>query len=1072
MSKSEDPQTLISSTSAVVVDSPLKLVVYPRGGKPEDGIDQKEPPFKLCHGAEHRLDVKAPDGSTWVEQMLSLHWQTGQPTGYGLSADPPFLLESTIPPNDEESFKRLSGETGAKWILTATGGKAAQSGENLKLALGSYWQALKHEFLAHVGDFRYDVTAMLWDGVVPIVDQGNTTKITATVVSAYTSERPIIGAKVKWTANGRSLEPTYTDADGNATCEYKPEEGDIDDTNHVVLKASCTDELGQDSERPLNIVAYKKSPWQYQLRLVLRELPDKGQATRVQGEKSENFMDPALIVVRLTRGGNYELSLIPTVEEGNVFIGKPVRLGWPSGEGQLGIVIDPLDDRVMPKGGLTWRVTGGNNSGFFTLQAFAEGVGFDYLLQGVQMSANLAEEADLEVDAEDGLPPIFHRGKAKPVRIVPKTGSPLGSMALKAKLRVDDIEGEISQGQVPSAPTYGAESLPVEEAGVQWELTARGSGNSGQFGLTVEMPGFTTGLKLEKALALSGGLGNEARVLIRGVEPGSKTVVLRRHEEVTIELKPRDHSGLGRTQLKGWLTFESETLDKEKVPANPGYDVRQAVTTTGLKWVLTGGDASGSLKLTIHVEGFANQIALEKVVLISNALADEAELKIDDEKPSPVNILSRNSRRILHIVPKPGSVLRDLNLKCHASFMEVTLKPEDVISTPNYTVERELGASGLEWALTAKENSGRFAVAIHVEGFEDSLILSDAMVLSRKLGDEAVLKVDGEEAQSLTLIQFVEHEVSLEPRPGSPLGLTALKGWMTFESQTLEPDQVKAQPAYNIESGISEIGLVWKMSSEHPSGNFSLAIFVETFDAPLKLPNSTLLEAEISDHLELKSSVVSSGESQLFWRNDTAEVMLCPKAGGKLPGNMNIMATLAFVEADEYVLPSSSVEPSPAFGAILRGTVEEKLSWSLRGNSEKSGLFSLQVYVDPFKKPLILEKAVLLSERLYDEAEPVPHILPVFGGAEAKIKFRPESPLLKSGLKVQAFAKKDEFGDAVTVKPGLTELVDIPMDSEDNAMAWKVERNGRFEGYYILRLTVEGYAVERALIVNLQDPTP
>lgn len=327
MSKSEDLQAQAPSTLAKVADSPLRLVVYPQGGKPEDGIEQNEPPFKLCHCAEHRLYVKAPDGSKWVEQKLALYWQAGRPDSYRLRADPSFLFESTLPPEDERSFKKLSRETGANWVLTAMGGEAAQSGENLKLALGSYWQAPKYGFLVHVGDFHYAVTELQWNNVVPVVDPPTAAILTATVTSPYDADRVMSGKPVCFELNGEPYgAPILTGDDGMAHLLYTPQPEEIGAENRVTINAYCVDELGETSERiSRTLPAFASNGWPDQLKVELRD--------------SEGLVPSTALGVRLTRGVTYTVTLIP--EKGSAYVDQPTKLMWPEGEAQLGIDLTP-----------------------------------------------------------------------------------------------------------------------------------------------------------------------------------------------------------------------------------------------------------------------------------------------------------------------------------------------------------------------------------------------------------------------------------------------------------------------------------------------------------------------------------------------------------------------------------------------------------------------------------------------------------------------------------------------------------------------------------------------------------
>ena len=60
MSKCETPEDASTSSASKPVTSPGRLIVV----SPKKEIVQDTLPFKLCRDAPHRLEIRAPEGST------------------------------------------------------------------------------------------------------------------------------------------------------------------------------------------------------------------------------------------------------------------------------------------------------------------------------------------------------------------------------------------------------------------------------------------------------------------------------------------------------------------------------------------------------------------------------------------------------------------------------------------------------------------------------------------------------------------------------------------------------------------------------------------------------------------------------------------------------------------------------------------------------------------------------------------------------------------------------------------------------------------------------------------------
>lgn len=641
--------------------------------------------------------------------------------------------------DETERYQDLPS-AGADWMLTATSDDDVLSGD-VKLALGSYWQAPKYAIDAHVGDPWYGITDLAWDGTVPIVGAKPTTLV-ATVSSAFADTRAIPGVEVEWTIGVQPPQRIETNADGTSAFAFSLTQEDIKD-DYVTVKAACKDAFGHETVDARELRAFVKAPWNELMTVVLRE-------------KGGPVVDPSALGMRLTRGVEYELTLTPQGED-DYFVGHMITLDWFEGSlrrraNQLGIDFQPKSGRTMPKEGLTWDVSAGEQSGQFTLQAWSQtlGQGVPFHLDGVQMSANLADEAEWDIAlSADKVPPIFQAGVHKTVRIVPKDGSPLGLAGLEATLMFDKKEEYLTANYLSAVPAYGKPNAVSEEGDATW--TIKPNNRRGEFGLHVEMPGFTTPLKLETGYLMSSHLYNDATVVIENddgdVDLGSKVLVLRRNKSLTIKLVPKAHRNtpLGRTGLKGWIEFEEGSLKQDKLTATPTYNKPEPITAEGLSWTLKGDEnVSGNCTLYIKVESFDSPCTIAKVVLLSSNLGDEVVFTHAGNE-YPRFIFRRNGGYEFLCQPKAGSPLALAELDCSLNFVggEGALAQEEIPASPKYGDKRKMTEEGLGWRLESQNASGWFDLIVAVEGFDTQLNYPKSILLSKHLSDEVELQWEG-----------------------------------------------------------------------------------------------------------------------------------------------------------------------------------------------------------------------------------------------------------------------------------------------------------------------------------------
>jgi hypothetical protein len=158
---------------------------------------------------------------------------------------------------------------------------------------------------------------------------------------------------------------------------------------------------------------------------------------------------------------------------------------------------------------------------------------------------------------------------------------------------------------------------------------------------------------------LSDNLADEAIILIGGVEIPPEGRVFIRGEAQTLTVVAKPGSPLGRLPLKlRWI--KGEGLQAEEFNCEPALDTY----TPDHSWSITGpADKSGTFQFELVGEGMSTPILLPICILLSNNLADEADIKIDGQNVADggVVFLRKRSRKV-QLVVKPTSPLDKLPL--------------------------------------------------------------------------------------------------------------------------------------------------------------------------------------------------------------------------------------------------------------------------------------------------------------------------------------------------------------------------------------------------------------------------
>jgi len=930
--------------SALNVDILRMTIVESNGAE----IVQQMPPFRLCHGATHRLEVKAAAGDHWQGQKLSLLWMNEAallPAQFGLDATPDFNLNDA---DREESYQVLDATDGASWLFTASGKQDSTLSGECPLGLGSYWQADKTPFSTELGDFRYDITDLVWDGVSPVISAGNSTTLTATVSNTFEPQRALAGKEVAWLRNGEEYCRMPTDENGHAVLVYRPEAGA---EGNARFTAVCTDALAQQSERTTAFRVFADSPWLDELEVLFDGQP---------------VTDPDALTLRLTRDARHRLQIKPKSPD-SYFINKEIVLNWPAGGAPaLGIEFYPGPDmrQVMPLEGLEWFIVGGGESGIFTLalqEVGASALPVPLSLKGVQLSSDLADEAELKVmNGTPANPTIFRRGQAQTLALVPKASSPLRNMTFDGWLQFVS-NNSLSAAQMPATPAYAARR-PLMPNGLTWSLT--GADVSGTFGVEMHVAGFTTPIMLDSGMLLSTRLNDEAELKVANAAPATP-VVFRRARAQIVSVVPKSGSPLSRTALKSWMTFtENGNLTASQVTAAPGYDTQRPLQPTGLTWTLTGGNTSGRFGIEVHMEGFLSSLKLDRSVLLSLNLADEADLYVGNAAPENPAIFRRGQSQSVRLVAKPASPLGDITPDGWLKFVSKnSLSAAQLPATPAYDAKRPLASGDLGWTLTGANVSGTFGLEMHVDGFTTPLRLVQGMLLSLNLADEAELKVGGVAPGNPTIFRRGQAQgITVSVKPGSPLGSTTLNAWVTFiKTGSLTQSQMGCSPAYGTQRPLASGSLGWTLTGENVSGLFGVEVHMTGFHSSLKLDNSMLLSLNLADEVELTTPALHG--AYIFWRTGSERVGLTPRPGSPLASS-GLSAGLTFRQGN---VTATQMPATPAYGA-MRPVTSDTLWWTFR-EVAVSGRFGLEVTVEGFATPLKMEKCALLSVNMEDEAE-------------------------------------------------------------------------------------------------------
>ncbi|PVZ39598.1 hypothetical protein [Pseudomonas sp. CC120222-01a] len=993
----------------------LALVVDPDGLK----IEQTAAPYKVCHGAKHRLEVSDVQSESWLDQPLALSWHEDRlPIELALQADPPFQRGDV----DGDSFLNELSATKTTWTITSSADATTDS-VPLSLGLKSWWQAAIGKHDADVGDYVCALGAIDGGDSALVIDDTNANKATleTLVTNHFVSARKIQGAKVEWRANGRVLEAEASNTQGRSICTYEPEEADIGSGNKVTLTATLQSELGAPASQHKELKVFATSPWPGLVDVYL----------------DGNAVDFNALGVHLSRGvKGRKLLLKPKDIADNFFIGKDVTLTAPDNAEKLGISFQPVTAQRMTKDGVEWTLdAGATERGLFELEASTPELNVPFVMKGVQLSADLGDEVQITFTGSVHKAwQVYWQGKAQVISLVPKQDSPLRTLAPITWMSF--TQGTLPQDEMGAEPGYEDAKRPMVKDGLNWTLTGKKA--SGSFKLAFHVEGFELPLGLDHCALLAAVLADEVALTFEQ-DTSKRPLVFLRDKLRKFSIVPKAGSPLAAMGLEVKLQFLSGTVTSGNMRAEPDFNAGQQLVANGVVWGLTGGKVSGTFGLTLSVDLYpAFELKVGEAVLMSASLTEEADVKIEGATPSGRVVFRHGQGYSVTLVPKATSPLR-LVQPVGWSDVNFPSKPERFEETP-------VSPDGWSWKFDIPAKSQLFDLVLHAKGseYDGKFELKDCLVLAQSLEQEAELIVDS--------YFFRNHEgtVRLQLKADSPLAAGGVKTKLEFkQTGELVEDDAKAAPEYGKDEVIPTGGHAWNLTCGDKSGWFSLTCHVEYFDEPLVLAEALVISPQYEDEADVYFNGLPLAWGRVFFRNEGGTLNLQLKPGSPLERVADLTATLSFVEQGAS-LESSQVPFVPTYGEFQLLT-DGGVQWALN-RSPQSGIFGFEIKLGNISGALKMNNCLLVSSRLNSEVV-------IEGGVQARllrhkgsntlvVQWSPESPLVERGERL--YIIYDSPVNLVSVSPDSVKR--IKMTSAGRA-EWKVQA---LESNGAVKLTVMG----------------
>lgn len=388
----------------------------------------------------------------------------------------------------------------------------------------------------------------------------------------------------------------------------------------------------------------------------------------------------------------------------------------------------------------SWRVTGKTKSGTFELKLSGKGMTTPITLPISKLLSNhLADEAVAYIGgvAVPGEGNWFIRNQAQIVTLRPKSDSPLAGLPVTLTCT---IKSNLNPANVVSVPGFGSEQTMHS-----WRVT--GNTNRGTFELKLSGKGMTTPITLPISKLLSNNLADEASVKIDGVAVSAEGNWFFRDKPQTVTLTPKPGSLLAGLPVSLTCAVKSG-LSPANLSSSPAFGSEQ----TGYRWDIVGKTKSGTFELRLSGKGMTTPIILPISKLLSNSLADEANVLMDGKEVSNVDIpVLRAATHTFTLVPKSYSPLANYPLRLQWIKGD-GIEQGDLSFRPQVNVESVVHS----WQVTGPfTKAGSYELGFSGAGFSEMLVLPVIRQLVPRF------YVDGQELFEPTCVILPDREYSL-----------------------------------------------------------------------------------------------------------------------------------------------------------------------------------------------------------------------------------------------------------------------------------------------------------------------
>ena len=775
-------------------------------------------PLLICHGAEHDLKLAAVEGSPWINQGASLN-----PTLGGTS---PISSEPEI-----GQYQPLLAD-GAEWKLICP---AEGSDIDFNLQVQSEFTAVPYQLPFKLGDYRRKILKERNPISAPVV--GDEVSAEIQVVSFYT-EKELEGVDVDWYFDGTLVRTVQTKDLGWSKFDHAVTEVG----EHTITAKVYSPYDDTTSEHNFTLNAYLESPWE--------------QATLLINGVPVAWNSPGAF---LFRGQPIDVKV-----EAPFLRGKEVALDLINPD-DLDIEASPDFEAWVPTpdAKASWALAAnGTKSGRIKLKLLSKDVVQAWEVPCAVLSANLAEEADVEIESA----PVpnegnwFIRDKPQTVTLKLKPGSPLAGLPVTLSLKV--ISG-LDLENVESEPKFDR-----EDTSYSWAVT--GNTKSGKFQLSLKGTGMTTAITVAISKLISNKLDDEVTVKIGGQDVPSGGNVFFRGQSKDVVVTPKPGSPIAGNPIALACTV-NEPLQLTDLSSRPPFNDSNPT----YEWDVTGANNSGFFQLQIVAKDMT-PINVTASKLLSTDLNDEGEVEIEGYNISYGNIVFFRGRPLDVVLrPKSGSPIEGHPISLTRK-VNSPLEHNDLSSSPRFDPFEPT----LKWTVTGANRSGFFQLQLTAEGMTTPITVTDIKLLSTNLNDEVEVKIGGKDIPpgGSVFVRGQAKDVELIRKPGSPIAGHGIA--LTREvTRPLAYDDLSSVPRFNP----FDPNLKWRVTGANRSGVFQLQMTARGMTTQITVHGNRLMSTNLANEATPLFDGRAIPDGEVFGGGVT-KVLTLDHKGSALPG--------------------------------------------------------------------------------------------------------------------------------------------------------------------------------------------